>query len=218
MIININGTDIFYEKSGSGPPFILLHGNGETHKIFNKAVPLLAERFTVYALDTRGHGQSGKVSQFHYADIVGDVRCFAEALGLESPALYGFSDGGIVGLLLAAQYPNLLSRLIVSGANLCPNGIRAGWLLLFKLIYRFTKDPKIKMILKEPNIAPELLQKITIPTLVLAGSRDMVKRGHTKEISAAIPGSELRILPWQGHGSYIVNSSKIARILYNFTD
>ena len=57
------------------------------------------------------------MSEFHYSDMAEDVKCFIEALKLEKPVLYGFSDGGIVGLLVVSTYPGLLSRLIVSGAT-----------------------------------------------------------------------------------------------------
>ena len=63
MTININGLVIYYEKSGKGEPLILLHGNGEDHTIFENSILILEKQFTVYALDTRGHGQSDKVSE-----------------------------------------------------------------------------------------------------------------------------------------------------------
>ena len=101
MKISVNGIALHYEKSGEGRPLILLHGNGETHAIFDKALPLLAARFTVYAIDSRGHGESEGADAYHYADMKEDVRCFIQELKLEKPVLYGFSDGGIIGLLLA---------------------------------------------------------------------------------------------------------------------
>ena len=54
--LNTGSVTLHYEQSGSGRPLILLHGNGESSAIFDAAIPLLAERFTVYAIDSRGHG------------------------------------------------------------------------------------------------------------------------------------------------------------------
>lgn len=213
MKIDVNGTQLYYEVCGSGSPLIMLHGNGETHSIFDKAVPLLSQSFTVYSIDTRGHGQSAPVSEFHYDDMTEDIHCFIEALSLEAPIFYGFSDGGIIGLLLASRYPELLSRLIISGANLSPDGIRPGWLKLFKVINRMANDPKMKMMLDEPCITSQQLNKISVPTLVLAGSRDMVRRDHTIKIAAGIKNSRLQILKGHGHGSYIVHKAKIAHII-----
>lgn len=217
MMCQGNHTNLYYEKYGTGEPLILLHGNGETHEIFDKAIPLLAKHFTVYALDSRGHGKSEDVLEYHYADFAEDVRCFIEVLKLKRPILYGFSDGGIIGLLLAVQYPVLLSQIIISGANTVPEGIRTGWLKLFQCINAIVKEPKMKMMLTEPHITAEMLHNIVIPTTVLAGSRDMVKKSHTEFIADHIPNSTLRILPGEGHGSYIVHSEKIARLILSRT-
>lgn len=217
MQIDVNGCTLYYETAGTGRPLILLHGNGETHSIFDKAAALLRDHFTVYLLDSRGHGQSSKVSSFHYADMAEDVRCFIEALHLPSPFLYGFSDGGIIGLLLACTYPSLLAGLVVSGANTEPTGLRPFWWRLFWLIGHITKDPKITLMLQEPHITKEQLAAITTPTLVLAGSNDLIAETHTRSIAAAISGSSLRILPGEGHGSYVVHSEKIASIILEYT-
>lgn len=217
MICHVNNINLYYEKSGTGRPLLLLHGNGETYKIFDKAIPLLAESFTVYAIDTRGHGQSDAVLEYHYDDFAEDIKCFIEELKLERPILYGFSDGGIIGILLAARYPQLLSQIIISGANLTPDGIRTGWLRLFKCINVIVKEPKMSMMLKEPSITAKMLKQIVIPTTVLAGSRDMVKRSHTEYIAENIANSELHILRGEGHGSYVVHSTKIAKLILNAT-
>jgi pimeloyl-ACP methyl ester carboxylesterase len=213
MICSVNNINLYYEKSGTGKPLLLLHGNGETHKIFRKTMTLLAEHFTVYAIDSRGHGQSDAVLEYHYDDFAEDIKCFIDELKLVRPILYGFSDGGIIGLLLASKYPQLLSQLIISGANTVPDGIRKGWLKLFQRINAIVKDPKMTMMLKEPNITTEMLRSIAIPTTVLAGSHDMVKRSHTEYIADNIPNSKLSILRGEGHGSYVLNSTKIVRLI-----
>lgn len=213
MICNVNGINLYYEKTGTGKPLILVHGNGETHKIFDQAIPLLAKHFTVYALDCRGNGQSGMVLKYHYKDFAKDIRCFMEKLKIDRPVFYGFSDGGIIGLLLAVKYPQIFSRLIISGANTIPQGIHSGWFKWFQLTYAITKDPKLKMMLKEPHITAKMLQKIQLPTTVLAGSRDMIKRKHTLYIAHNIKNSTLHILKGEGHGSYIINSTKIAKLI-----
>lgn len=213
MLCHVNEIKLYYEVSGTGMPLLLLHGNGENHKIFDKAIPLLSERFTVYAIDSRGHGQSDAVSEYHYDDMAEDVKCFIDKLKLKNPILYGFSDGGIIGVLLAAKYPHLLSQIIISGTNTNPEGIRTGWLKLFQGINAIVKDSKMTMMLQEPNITAEMLQRIIIPTTVLAGSHDMVKRSHTEYIANNIPSSKLHILQGEGHGSYVVHSTKIAKLI-----
>lgn len=213
MMIHVNNVSLYYEKSGTGRPLLMLHANGHTHKGFHKAIPILAQHFTVYAIDSRGHGQSNTVLEYHYDDFVEDIKCFIHELKLERPVLYGFSDGGIVGILLAAKYPQLLSQMIISGATLAPEGTRTGWLKLFQGINAIVKDPKMTMMLKEPNITAEMLQRIIIPTTVFAGIHDMVKRSHTEYIADNIPNSKLHILQGEGHGSYVVHSKKIAKLI-----
>ena len=58
MFITVNGYRLYYEKHGEGRPLILLHGNGQDHTIFDRALPLLEKSFCCYLVDSRGHGQS----------------------------------------------------------------------------------------------------------------------------------------------------------------
>ena len=213
MIIKVNNVDLFYKKKGIGQPFILMHGNGENHEIFDKIIDLLSEKFCVYAVDTRGHGKSSKTNKFNYQDIADDFVWFINKLKLDKPIFYGFSDGGIVGLLIASQHPDLLDKLIISGANTTPKGLKNRWIFLFKFLHFFTRDKKIKMMLKQPNISDAELQQISIPTLVLAGQKDIIKETHTQNIATQIPNSELKIISGENHGSYIVHSTKLFDII-----
>ena len=194
----------------------MVHGNGEDHTIFDEASEILKDRFTVYLVDSRDHGQSTKVSDLHYSDMADDLLVFLNDLDLKDVTFYGFSDGGILGLLLA-QKTDRISRLIVSGANMTPNGVK-GWLkTVIKIMYFFNKDGKLRMMLKEPNITAEELSSIKVPTTVIAGEKDLVIRKETEAIAAAIPGSKLRIIKGEGHGSYIVHKTAVADLILEET-
>ena len=212
MWVETNGLRLYCAVSGAGAPLLLLHGNGETHAIFDEAAAILAAHYTVYAVDTRGHGQS-QPGPLHYADMAEDVAGLIAALGLERPYLCGFSDGGITALLLAASRPGLLRRLAVCGANSCPGGLKRRWRLRFWLEWKKTRSPLLRLMLDEPHITAETLGRINAPTAVLAGSRDLIRRADTRRIAAAIPNSTLRILPGETHGSYVVHSAKLAALL-----
>ncbi len=216
MYIQLNGQIIYYEKAGEGSPVILVHGNGETHEIFDVLVHDLSRTHTVYALDTRGHGLSATPKEFHYADMAEDVSEFIRALSLKAPVFYGFSDGGITGLLLAAKYPRILSALIISGANLRPKDLKRKFLRAVRKNYRKTKNPLSLLMLKEPAICEKDLASITVPTLVLAGQKDIVKKSATKKIANGIPNATLRILPDETHGSYVEHSRKLYPIMKDF--
>lgn len=121
MEITVNGARLFYIKAGQGSPVVLLHGNNQSHRIFDLLIRQLKRDHTVYALDSRGQGRSETGDRpLTYGQMARDTAAFIRLLGLRRPALYGFSDGGIVGLLLAIHHPELLSRLAVSGANAQP--------------------------------------------------------------------------------------------------
>ena len=216
MFQHVNGIDLYYEVTGSGSSLVMVHGNGEDHTIFNEAAEVLKDRFTVYLIDSRDHGQSTKVSDLHYSDMADDLLVFLNDLDLRDVTFYGFSDGGILGLLLA-QKTDRISRLIVSGANMTPNGVKGSLRLLIKIMYFLKKDGKLRMMLEEPNITAEELSEIKVPTTVIAGEKDLVLKKETEAIAAAIPGSRLRIIKGEGHGSYIVHKTDIADIILEET-
>ena len=215
MYITVNGIDIYYEKTGEGRPLLMVHGNGEDHTIFDKAVQLLKEKYTCYLVDSRCHGKSGSSEELHYQDMADDMIKLMEQLDLNDVIFYGFSDGGIIGLLAAADCPRI-TTLITSGANLTPNGVKGSLKLLIRVLIRLKKDPKLSLMLNEPHISDELLGRIKAKTLVLAGSRDLVLEKETRHIAAAIPGAVLHILDGEGHGSYIVHKEKVARLIMDF--
>ena len=215
MIAEVNGISLFYEKSGAGRPLVMLHGNGEDHTIFDEAARELRGEYCCYRLDSRCHGQSSDTAELHYRDMAADVIAFLEALDLRDVVLYGFSDGGIIGLMAAARCERI-STLIVSGANTSPKAVK-GWLRAVMTVLRvFAKDKKIQLMLTEPDITDEELGSIRAATLVLAGSGDLIPEWETRHIAAAIPGAELQILKGEDHGSYIVHSTKIAGLIRDF--
>lgn len=216
MWINVNGIRMYYEVYGSGRPLIMVHGNSETHEIFYESRVLLSNHFKVYTVDSRGHGHSTRVEELHYSDMADDMIAFMEQLDLRDVIFYGFSDGGIIGLL-AAMRCDRIGMLITSGANLTPAGVKIPLRLFAKAAFAVTKDPKMELMLKEPDITSEDLAKIKVPTVVIAGEKDLVLEKETAQIAMSIPGAKLRIIPGEGHGSYIVHKSRIADIIMEET-
>ncbi len=216
MKINVNNININYEVCGEGKPIILLHGNSETHHIFDVLVEKLKENYKVYAIDSRCHGDSDNPQDISYDLMTRDVIEFIKKLKIEKPILYGFSDGGIIGILIAIGERELLSKLIISGANIYPSGMKKSMLYLSKIIYFFTRNKLFKMMIKEPNIKIEDLRKIKTPTVVLAGEKDVILSEHTKLIADNINGSTLEIIPNENHGSYIINSNKLYDIIKKY--
>ncbi|MCR5207762.1 MAG: alpha/beta hydrolase [Eubacterium sp.] len=218
MFIDVNNVRLFYTKEGSGAPLVMVHCNSMDHKIFSSAVKLLRERFTVYCLDSRDHGKSSKVKTLHYEDMAEDVYQFITKLGLEKPLFYGFSDGGIIGLLLASSHPDLLSKMIISGASLNPDSTKPLPMAFFKLWSHVDRSDKMQIMMREPDITDEILKAVTVPVFVTAGSRDVIKSDHTVHIAETIPNARLKIFDGASHTSYIMKSTKIAEYILSVTE
>ena len=216
MYITVNGVRLYYEKSGSGAPLIMVHCNSMNHKIFNRAVKVLSDHFTVYCPDSRDHGKSQKVKTLHYEDMAEDMYQFIQKLHLGKPAFYGFSDGGIIGLMLILRHPDCLSVLAISGTNLSPEGLIPSFVEEYTAINEKEPDPLITLMLTEPHIDPETLKDISVPVLVTAGENDLILQSETEKIAGLIPNAKLQILKDHDHGSYIAGSKIMGELLIDF--
>ncbi|MDR1158474.1 MAG: alpha/beta hydrolase [Oscillospiraceae bacterium] len=219
MFVETNGVKLYCEQTGQGPALLLLHGNGEDHTVFDESViRFFSGRYRVVAVDSRDHGRSDRVGVLRYEDMAEDMAGLIAALSLGQTAVLGFSDGGIVGLLLAARRPELVSKLVAAGANTRPGGLQPWFCLAMWLRYLISWDKKIRLMLTQPHISQAALGAIRAPTLVLAGGRDIVRAAHTRALAAAIPGSELCILPDETHDSYVRRPAALLRSTMAFLD
>ena len=215
--ISVNGVLLHYAVEGEGKPIVLIHGNGEDHHLFDTEIrQLVSTGYRVYAPDSRGHGANEPLSEYHYTDMAEDVFRFIEALGLDKPALYGHSDGGIIGLLLEINHPGTLGVLAISGTNLSPEGLIPSFIEEYAAINQENPDPLITLMLTEPHIDPEDLRTIAIPVLVTAGENDLVLRSETELIGTMIPNATTVILEGEDHGSYVVDSETMGLMLIEF--
>ena len=213
----VNGLRIHYAEAGEGRPVVLLHGNGEDHNLFETEIgQLVAAGYRVYAPDSRGHGKNEPLTEYHYADMAEDVYQFIRTLGLEKPALYGHSDGGIIALLLEISHPGTLSVMAVSGTNLSPEGIISSFIEEFTELNEKKPDPLITLMLTEPHIEPAELRKITIPVLVTVGDDDLILPEETEKLSENLVNSVTVVVEGADHGSYIVGSPVMGEMLVRF--
>lgn len=213
MYIQLHGQVLCYEKSGEGTPIIFLHGNGETHAIWDELRDPLNSSHTTYAIDSRGQGESATPKEFHYADMADDVVHFIEALDIHRPILCGFSDGAIIALLVALSHQDLLSGIVLCGANLSPKGLTHAARREIKSYYKKNPSPLVAMMLEEPNISADALRAITLPALVCAGEKDMIREKETRLIAENLANSTLRIFENATHGSYVEHSVELLPVL-----
>lgn len=216
MFIECNGVKLYYEVSGQGEPIILIHGCTETHGIFDRLIPQLAVDHTVYAVDTRSHGKSQKVKRLHYTDMTADYAEFIKKLEIERPTVFGFSDGGIISIMLASGYPGLIAKAIAAGPNLNPEGNRPKVQKIFKRMYFFTRSKFFKLMITEPDIKPEDLAKIDIPFHILGGERDLIRTEHMQEIADSIKGATFELIPGATHGGYVVYNPQLYDIIKKY--
>lgn len=205
-IINANGINIYYEESGKGDTILLLHGNSQSVKAFKKQIPELSKSFYVIAMDSRGQGNSSEDGNIlTYELMAEDVNSLLEKLNFEKVNILGWSDGGNTGLILAMKHPEKVKRLATMGANLYNDQTSIGdkfnkmikndraELVVQNNPYAKFQIRLIDLMLKELNIKPDDLKNIKCPTLIMAGSKDIIKDGHTRLIASKIEKSKLII-------------------------
>lgn len=215
MFTTANNIRLYYEKLGQGPPLILLHGNGESHDIFAPLADSLKKIFTIYMPDSRGHGKSEN-APLDYFLMAQDIYSLIQNLGINKPHIMGFSDGGIIALLLAVNYPDSISSLIAAGANLSPKAFKLPVLTDIRVKYFFKRDPKLKLMLDQPEITPQTLNNINVPSLIIAGEKDVFPLKHSLKIAQAIPCADLLIVKGGNHHNYICNSDRLSAVIAQF--
>jgi pimeloyl-ACP methyl ester carboxylesterase len=217
------GVETYVEESGSGPTVFYLHGATEWIGYAEEFTGLLARRFRVIQPERRGHGRTPDVpGPLTYAAMTADTIALMEHFGGEPAHLVGFSDGGIIALLLAMARPELVARVVAIGPNVRVDGLTdetldelaqatpENWPPGYRDAHtRLSPDglehwpvfcqKVIDMVLREPNLTDADLAQITAPTLLVGGDRDVIRLEHFVEMHRAIVGSQLCILPGASH-------------------
>lgn len=198
----------FYVEKGRGEPLLLLHGNGESCGYFQHQMDAFSSRYHVYALDTRGHGKTPRGERpFTIRQFAEDLLAFMDGRRIDRAHLLGFSDGGNIAIVFAIRHPERVNKLILNGANLNAGGVKRTAQIPIELGYRAARSFAKKsagakrnaellgLMVNDPNVSPGELSQITAKTLVIAGTRDMIKAEHTRLIAERIPQAELVFLP-----------------------
>lgn len=198
---------LYYEEQGKGEPIFLLHGNGEDGTYFVNQLSFFSDKYRMIAVDTRGHGKSPRgTAPFTMEQFAADLRELMEKLQISRAIILGFSDGANIAMKFALKYPDRVKALILNGGNLDTKGVKRSIQIPIEIGYRFaklfagkSKEAKTHMeilglMVNEPNIRPEELRAIQAPTLVIAGTKDMIKQAHTEMIAENIPNAKLSII------------------------
>lgn len=200
----LSDVTLAYIEKGQGEPLILLHGNGENSEYFEFQLDEFSNHFHVYAVNSRAHGKSTRGKKaLSLQQIADDLFEFMNALQIEKANILGFSDGGNVALLFALSHQEKIIKLISDGANLDTSGVSARFQIgvvtghfILKLFENKSSEAKQKreilsLMINQPNITQKQLSTVFVPTLIMAGTKDMIKKKHTEYIAKCISESKL---------------------------
>ena len=225
------GIRLYYETYGSGPPLLLLHGNGGSLNEFRRNIPYFAQHYRVIALDSRAHGKStDRADSLSFEMMADDCAALLTHLRLDSAYVLGWSDGGITALLLALRHPKKVKRLAATGANSWPDSTAfepAFWQQLQRGYHENKQvvfaDPIRKNDWKvflldvfQPHIAPNTLRRLAAPAFIIAGDHDVIRAQHTLAIYQALPRAWLWIVPDSGHATLLDHADEFNRQVYAF--
>lgn len=225
--VRIRGHTIVYATRGSGPTMVLLHGGGDSGEhSFLRQLDVFSEHHHIVAPDQVGQGRTPDVAgPLSYTSMMEDTATLMQKLKLHHADIVGFSDGGILGLMLAVRHPELVRRLVISGVNIAPEGLKPDDLDEL----RASQTPKPKTIdeklaqlwLNSPTddeLSVPLLAQITVPVLVISGDRDAIRLEHTLKIFHALPDAELCVLPGTDHATFEHRSEWLNPIISAFLE
>lgn len=221
----IRGFKMYVEEYGKGKPLLMIHGNGGSIKAFKKNIPYFAKAYRVIVADSRAQGKSVDSGDSLTFDMMADDEAaLLEKMNIDSTYVIGFSDGGIVSLVLAIRHPEKVIKLAATGADICPDSTAKAMMPFFwdgekkaynEFVSKSVLTPEEKNSFKllkldwcNPDIKLAQMQSIKCPALIIGGDHDIIKVEHTVQIYKEIPNAYLWILPDSGHGTLIEHSGE----------
>jgi pimeloyl-ACP methyl ester carboxylesterase len=242
----VNGRRMYYEQHGQGRTILLLHGGvGTIRSSFEHQLPFLAKDHRVLAVEQIGHGHTPDAPiPFSYAQMAEDTAALLRSLKVQSADVIGWSDGGILGLLLARRHPDLVRRVVVSGVNTrlimtpekvkeireaTPQQLADDLSPTLKEAYAAVSPdgaahwPVVAQKVWELWLTPVILEKadllaIQAPVLLVSGDKDSIPLDHTLENFKALAKGQLLVLPGTKHLTFQTAAAVLNPMILNFLD
>jgi len=226
--LKVNGHRIHYLKSGTGAPVVLAHGGASDSRDWVNTMATLSHRFTLYAPDLIGFGQSDRNENGYYLSDFSDFLLeFMDTLELRSAVLVGHSFGARVCLEVARLHQERVQKLILIDASglgkisALGNALFTTFWALRKLLRR--PQPFPRFLSKEGDnynyVGSEALQNIQTPTLLIWKRFDpYMPLSVARRAQEIMPGAKLAVLPGYGHAPHQQNNEAFNRILLDFLD
>jgi pimeloyl-ACP methyl ester carboxylesterase len=214
---DINGIKMYYEVYGEGEPMALIHGSGQDIAAMRHQIDYFAGSYKVVVADSRAHGKSdlgeGELTYIQMADDWADLFGY---LKLGPVKVVGWSDGGNIGLRMAVDHPEVISKLATMGANLQPDESAVQpWAVAWVEEASAEVDAMLtagdtsqnwkvqaehlRLLREQPDMSLKELASIKVPVLVMAGDSDVIRDEHTVLMYQNIEQSHLAIFPGETH-------------------
>jgi len=235
--VNLRGHQIYtYEWERDGEAVVLLHGGlSKTSSWDYLMVPPLEDEFHVFAYDRTAHGFTGdQPGSLHFAFQVQEAIAYLEDVVKEPAHLIGYSDGGIIALMVAIARPELVKSIVAIGANyhysaplsefaeaVVSEDDQAEYNLISPDAPHTLLEKKLRMnqIWKtEPDISLKDIASIQCPVLVMAGDDDVIKHEHTISLYENLPLGQLAIIPGTSHGVVKEKPALMIAIILQFLE
>ena len=216
--INLRGHEIWsLEWPNKGEAVVLLHGGlSATEDWDSHVLPAVEDAFHVFAYDRTGQGRTGdQIGSLHFTFQTNEAIAYLEDVVNEPAHLIGWSDGGIIALMVAIQRPDLVKSIVAIGANFhYKHGGEA--IALWEISESDRQehaerspdapealDSKVARMWAiwntEPTLTENDLKKILCPTLILASDDEGFSFAHITSMYEAIPQGQLAIVPGTSH-------------------
>jgi pimeloyl-ACP methyl ester carboxylesterase len=237
----VNDIKMYYaifNKDGK-EPVILLHGGFASSDEWGFEVPLLSKTHKVIVADSRGHGRSTMSDQpLGYNLMASDVLHLMDYLKIKKASIVGWSDGGIIGLILGIKNPERVNKLFTFGSNYnlagyktepIDSALAARFMARVQANYRKLsptpdnfaelRNALRKMYSTEPDLNPDEIKTIKAPTVIACGEYEQfIKLEHFEGLAHLIPNAKLVILPNVGHGGLLQDPAKFHQAVVNLLD
>ncbi|MBR4859642.1 MAG: alpha/beta hydrolase [Clostridia bacterium] len=217
--VDCNGAKIEYGIYGNlnGEPLLLLPPNGgDMHCFDDSILPEMSKHFKVIAVSPRGTGNSDWVEgTMNFETMSDDLAIILDYLKIEKTNIFGFSDGGNLGVVFTLRYQDRVKSLVIMGSNINTLGtntfdqIQITWQYLVLCVEAWIKgdrDTKIRrdikgMMVGQPSLTFKDISAIKVPVLNIYGEHDMIQRWHSKMITKSIEGAEELMIVGGGHST-----------------
>ena len=235
--INLRNHQVYnYEWDHEGEAVVLLHGGlSKTSSWDYLMVPPLEDEFHVFAYDRTGHGFTGdQPGSLHFEFQCQEAIAYLEDVVKEPAHLIGYSDGGIIALMVAIKRPELVKSIVAIGANYHYSAPLKDFLEArvseedqaeYNLISPdaphtlLEKTIRMNEIWKtEPDISLSEIASIQCPVLVMAGDDDVIAHDHTISLYEALPLGQLAIIPGTSHGLVKEKPALLIAVMMQFLE